>query len=104
MNDLDIYKFLDEYLGDQVRGVRIKTNREDVRNVYNFISANNGVVIFTMFHNFKENKYVIYRSESLCNIVESFLNLEPEIVHIKIRDWFGDRFKIEKFDDLMKFV
>lgn len=97
-----VYKFLDEYLGDEVICKKISsTIRYDV---YDIISKKNKSVIlfFKVYH--KEGDIAIFRGTRLNSTISSFFNLYSKDAMSLIRDWFEDKHDIEKVKDLMKFV
>ena len=97
-----IYKFLDEYLGDEVKG--IKTTSTDTCDTYDIFSKKNKTLIlfFRVYH--KDGGIFIFRGGKLTNTVSSYFNLEPKEVMPIIRDWFGDKHNIKKMGDLMRLV
>jgi hypothetical protein len=97
-----VYKFLDEYLGDEVICIKIgSTNRY---NSYEIFSKKNKSVILIFKVHHKEGDIVIFRNEKLTNTISSFFNLDPKSGMSLIRDWFADKHDINKVKDLMKFV
>jgi hypothetical protein len=97
-----VYKFLDEYLGDEV--TCIKTGSTNRCNSYDIFSKKNKslILFFKVYH--KEGDIVIFRGGKLTNTVSSYFDLEPKSGMSLIRDWFGDKHDINKVKDLMKFV
>jgi hypothetical protein len=97
-----VYKFLDDYLGDEV--TCIKTGSNNRCNSYDIFSKKNKslILFFKVYH--KEGDIVIFRGGKLTNTVSSYFDLEPKSGMSIIRDWFGDKHDINKVKDLMKFV
>jgi len=97
-----VYKFLDDYLGDEV--TCIKTGSTNRYNSYDIFSKKNkSLILFFRVHH-KEGDIVIFRGGKLTNTVSSYFDLEPKSGMSIIRDWFGDKHDINKVKDLMKFV
>lgn len=97
-----VYKFLDEYLGDEVICKKIGST---IRyNIYDILSKKNKSVIlfFKVYH--KEGDIAIFRGNRLNGTISSFFDLNPKDAMSLIRDWFGDKHDINKVKDLMKFV
>lgn len=97
-----VYKFLDEYLGDEV--TCIKRSSTSRYNYYNIFSKKNKSLILSFEVHHKEGDIVIFGGERLTNTVSSFFNLDPKSGMSLIRDWFGDKHDMNKVKDLMKFV
>jgi hypothetical protein len=97
-----VYKFLDEYLGDEV--TCIKTGSTNRYNSYDIFSKKNKSLILYFNVHHKEGDIVIFRGGKLSNTVSSYFNVEPKDVMPIIRDWFGDKHDINKVKDLLKFV
>jgi hypothetical protein len=97
-----IYKFLDEYLGDEV--TCIKTGIADVCDTYDIFSKKNkSLILFFKVYHYDED-ISIYSSGNLTNTVSSFFDVEPKEVMPIIRSWFADKHNIKKVGDLIKFV
>jgi hypothetical protein len=98
-----VYKFLDEYLGDEVTCIkRSSTSRYNYYNI--FSKKNKSLILFFFAVRHKDGDIVIFRSDELNDTVSSFFDLDPESIMSIIRDWFGDKHDINKVNDLMKFV
>ena len=97
-----VYKFLDEYLGDEVSCK--KTRVTDRYDTYNILSKKNKSIIMIFRVHRKEGDIVIFRSDRLNYTVSSFFDLEPKIGMSIIRDWFGNKHDINKVKDLIKFI
>ncbi len=97
-----IYKFLDNYLGDEV--VCIKGKPREKYNTYDIISKKNKSLIlyFNIFNS--SGGILIFRGSKLTNMVSTFFLMNPDDVSRIIRDWFGDKHNIKKMGDLMRFV
>jgi hypothetical protein len=97
-----IYRFLDEYLGDEV--TCIKTGTTDMCDTYDIFSKKNkSLILFFKVHR-KDGGITIFRGGKLTNTVYSYFNVEPKEVMPIIRNWFADKHNIKKVGDLMKFV
>jgi hypothetical protein len=97
-----IYKFLDEYLGDEV--TCIKTGTTDMYDTYDIFSKKNKSLILFFKVYRKDGGISIFRGGKLTNTVYSFFNVEPKEVMSIIRSWFADKHNIKKVGDLMRFV
>ena len=98
-----VYKFLDEYLGDEVTCIKTgSTNRCDSYDI--FSKKNKSLILFFKVYHKEEGDIVIFRGGKLTNTVSSYFDLEPKSGMSLIRDWFGDKHDINKVKDLMKFV
>ena len=79
-----VYKFLDEYLGDEVSCK--KTRVTDRYDTYNILSKKNKSIIMIFRVHRKEGDIVIFRSDRLNNTVSSFLiwnqKLECQLLEI----------------------
>lgn len=94
----EIYKFLDEYVGD---GIHL-THNED-RSFFNIFSENKTPIITFMVHRDKEH-FKLFRSESLTKTLSSFFCISRDDAASFIRDWFGNRHNLKKVSDVMKFI
>jgi hypothetical protein len=102
-----VYKFLDEYLGDEVTCIkRTSTSRYNYYNI--FSKKNKSLILFFFAVRHKDGAIIIFRGDELNNTVNntvsSFFDLDPKSGMSIIRDWFADKHDINKVKDLMKFV
>ena len=96
-----VYKFLDDYLGDEVFYEKESVNRW---NRYYIYSKKNKVIIL-FFHRYGDNEHIkIYRGNSLTNTVSKFFDMDTESVTKIIRNWFGDKHNLKKVSDLLSFI
>jgi hypothetical protein len=98
-----VYKFLDEYLGDEV--TCIKTGSTNRCYSYDIFSKKNKSIILSFkvyYHN--ERGIAIFRGDKLNDIVSNLFSMGNEESTSIIRDWFADKHDIVKVKDLMKFV
>lgn len=92
-----VFKFLDEYLGNELNC------STDKYNYYYISSKKNNMTIF-FFRIFPEDRIVIFRGEELNKIICSFFLIEPDDAMKYVRSWFGDRQNIIKTKDLLRYV
>ena len=97
-----IYKFLDEYLGDEV--VCVKTKYSKNCDTYTLLSKNNKTVILLFQVRRKDGRIIMFRGLRLTELVAKFFSMENDEVTPIIKNWFGDKHNIVKISDLMKFV
>lgn len=97
-----IYKFLDEYLGDEV--VCIKDGPTRHYNYYGIFSKNNKTLILIFQVRRNDSSIVMFRSSFLTELVSSFFSIEENDSTTIIEGWFGKKHDIKKVGDLMKFV
>jgi hypothetical protein len=97
-----IYKFLDNYLGNEVICVRQRPTRG--YNYYHLYSKNNKTLILHFQVSCKDGNIVLFRSSYLTELVCDFFSMTPNDASGIIRDWFGDKHDINKVKDLIKFV
>lgn len=97
-----IYKFLDEYLGDEVVCVRDKPTRN--YNYYYLYSKNNKTRILLFQVRRNDGNFILFKSSYLTELVSTFFSIEENESSRIIQDWFGDKHGIKKVGDLMKFV
>jgi hypothetical protein len=97
-----IYKFLDNYLGNEVICVRQRPTRG--YNYYHLYSKNNKTLILHFQVSRKDGNIVLFRSSYLTELVCDFFSMAPNDASGIIRDWFGDKHDINKVKDLIKFV
>ena len=97
-----IYKFLDEYVGEGVKCElaipafgRTRTDNWE-------IFSDNGTMI--LWFTVKGDMFKLYKSESLCKKIEGYFGIEPTESWKYIRDWFGDRQRLKKVGDLLKYI
>lgn len=95
-----IYKFLDEYVGNSFSACKIYTTTNRVEQ-YTVIS-NKGKSVF--FFWYRDESFWIFRSEELCGTVSSFLGIDNDDSARIIKNWFSDRAKISKMNDLFNLV
>ena len=103
MKDL-IYKFLDEYVGD---GVVCKGPVESIvfrnvgHNAYGIYSKD-GVLIFEVLISEDGEYFKFFCSDPLYKTVGRLFGVEEPFN--LIRDWFGQKYGMNKVSDIMKFV
>lgn len=97
-----IYKFLDEYLGDEVNCVKDRPHRG--YNYYGLFSKNNKTLILTFQARRNDGNFILFKSSYLTELVSTFFSIEENESSRIIQDWFGDKHGIKKVGDLMKFV
>lgn len=97
-----MYKFLDNYLGDEVVCVRDKPTRN--YNYYYLYSKNNKTRILLFQVRRNDGNFILFKSSYLTELVSTFFSIEENESSRIIQDWFGDKHGIKKVGDLMKFV
>ena len=97
------YKFLDEYLGDEVYSTKLLV-KDSKYDTYRLCSKkNNTLILFFKVHR-KEGSIIIFRGQRLTDLVSSFFSMEEKDSTTIIKDWFGNKHNVNKVGDLMKFV
>jgi len=98
-----IYKFLDEYLGDEV--VCIKTRpKSGSHNVYDLCSKKNKTIIIVFTISDLDGQILIFKSSQLTNLVSDLFSMDDFNAADIIRNWFGDKHNLNKVKDLIKFI
>ena len=100
MKDL-VYKFLDDYLGDEVV---CKPN--GMKEWYVICSKKNGQRILKLFVFDKRGiqQIRLFRDVSLCYKIQGYCGIDDvEDCTKYIRDWFGDKHGLNKVSDVLKF-
>lgn len=97
-----MYKFLDNYLGDEVVCIKQPSTRN--YNYYHLYSKNNKTLILHFQVRRKDGAIVLFRSSYLTEMVCDFFSMGPNDVSGIIRDWFTDKHDMTKVKDLMKFI
>jgi len=96
-----VYKFLDDYLGDEVFYDIESVNKW---NRYYIYSKKNKVIIL-FFHRYDNNmSFKIFRGNSLTNTVSRFFGMDTDNAASVIKDWFGDKHNLKKTSDLLSFI
>ena len=101
MKDL-VYKFLDNYLGDEV-----VCNTNGTKEWYVIRSKKNGQRILKFFVRDKRGVQEIrlFREVSLCYKVYGYCGIENvDDCTNYIKDWFGDKHGLKKVSDVLKFI
>ena len=98
-----IYKFLDEYLGDEVTCINKSSvfRKHDTYHLYS--NKNHTLILFFSVHKGKKD-ITIFRGRRLNGMVSDFFSMDSNETSSIIRDWFGDKHDIKKVGDLMRFV
>ena len=102
MKDL-VYKFLDNYLGDEVI-----CKRSGINEFYVIRSKKNNERILKFYvleMKGGHEKIKLFRDESLCSKVQGYCGIDKvdDCVNY-IKDWFGDKHGLKKVRDVLKFV
>ena len=98
-----IYKFLDEYLGDEVNCVN-KSSMTGMYYDYGLYSKKGKSLIMSFRICNREGHITMFRGRRLTETVSTFFSMDPNETSSIIRDWFGDKHNLKKVGDLMKFV
>ena len=98
-----IYKFLDEYLGDEVNCVN-KSSMTGMYYDYGLYSKKGKSLIMSFRVCNREGHITMFRGRRLTEMVSDFFSMDPNKTSSIIRDWFGDKHNLKKVGDLMKFV
>jgi hypothetical protein len=97
-----VYKFLDEYLGDEVTCKKSgSTNRHNTYGI--FSTKNKSLILFLRVYH-KEGDIAMFRGAILTRTVSDFFSIEENYSTKIIKDWFGEKHNIKKVKDIMKFV
>lgn len=96
-----IYKFLDECVGEGAVAEYQQTPLRTWSENYNLVS-NNGTMIF--WFQIRSDEIKIYRSESLCRKIEGYFGIDKNDSWKYIRDWFGKKYEMKTLSDIMKFI
>jgi len=97
-----VYKFLDEYLGDEV--VCIKKRESGSCNIYHLCSKKNKTLIIMFSVRNEDGDMVIFRSFELTNMIIDLFPIDKHDSMRIVRNWFGVKHNLRKVKDLMKFV
>lgn len=97
-----VYKFLDNYLGDEVVCVKDRPTRN--YNYYRLFSKNNKTLILLFQVRRNDGNIIIFRSSFLTEMVSTFFSIEENDSTTIIKDWFGKKHDIKKVKDLIKFI
>lgn len=103
-----VYKFLDNYLGNEVKVeqlnvplYKVKTNKWGIRETFYIWSGTNELILSFCVLN---DSISIWRGEHLCNKVSQFFSIDSEVAMRYVRDWFADKHNLNKINDLLKFI
>ena len=96
-----VYKFLDEYLGDEVV---CKKRQNGSRNMYHLCSKKNKTLIIFFSVRSDDGEMVIFRSTELTNMIIDLFSIDKHDSMRIVRNWFGVKHNLRKVKDLMKFV
>jgi len=105
MKDL-VYKFLDNYLGDEVI-CKPKLYSTSSNDWYIIRSTKNKQKIFDFFVSQKNRKkaFGFFSDQELCIKVKSYCGIENvDDCANYIKDWFGDKHGLKKVNDVLKFI
>ena len=101
MKDL-VYKFLDEYLGDEV-----VCEPNGMKEWYIICSKKNNQRILKFFVRDKRGVQEIrlFRDFSLCSKVQGYCGIDKvDDCANYIKDWFGDKHGLNEVSDVLKFL
>lgn len=97
-----IYRFLDDYLGDEI--VCVKTQSSIRYDTYDIFSRKNNFFILTFRVHTMMGDVVIFRNTKLTDMVSSLFNLDWDDSASIIRDWFAEKHNLSRGNDLKKFI
>ena len=104
-----VYKFLDNYLGNEVKVeqlnvplYKVKTKKWSIRETYYIWSGTNNLIFSFSIH--KNDSFNIWRSNDLCSTVGNFFGIDSDESMRYVREWFGVKHNMNKVSDLMKFI
>jgi hypothetical protein len=97
-----VYKFLDDYLGDEVFYEKELLRNEKER-YYIYSKKNQALIIFFDCSNGGEC-IRIFRGNVLTNTISRFFDMCPYKVTEVIKNWFGDKHNLNKVSDLLSFI
>ncbi len=98
-----IYKFLDNYLGDEVTCIN-KSSMTGTYYDYSLYSKKGKSLIMSFRVCNREGHITMFRGQRITDTVSRFFSMDPNETSSIIRDWFGDKHDIKKVGDLMRFV
>ena len=96
-----IYKFLDDYFGSKATCEFMNSPLRMWTDTYEVVS-DSGVLI--LWFRVKNDKVIIYRSDSLCKKIEGYYGIDKEESWKYVRDWFGQKHNIKFLSDLLKMI
>jgi hypothetical protein len=96
-----MYKFLDEYLGDEV--VCIKTSNKK-NYTYDLCSKKNKTIIISFTVSHLDGEMVIYKGNPLNKLLSDLFSTDDYDTMRFVRNWFGDKHNLNKVKDLIKFI
>lgn len=98
-----IFKFLDEYLGDELSFKRIL--KHDGYDNYEIISKKNGILLYFVKVNKMHNSVIkLFGGPVLCNTLSSFFSLSSEDAGKFISSWFGEKYNIIKVKEMVDLI
>jgi hypothetical protein len=96
-----VYKFLDEYLGDEV--VCIKTSKKGY-DTYDLCSKKNKTIIISFTVSHLDGEMVIYKGNPLNKLLSDLFSTDDYDTMRFVRNWFGYKHNLNKVKDLIKFI
>lgn len=100
-----IYKFLDNYFGDEVTIRKMNYMR---RLEYVISSPKGGPILSFIVHDVNDlvlgERITLIGRNSVSQILCGFFPLSEKDAVSHIRDWFGDKHNLKKVRDVLKFI
>lgn len=100
-----IYKFLDNYFGDDIIVKRMHL----MRNPKYVISSPKGgpIVSFIVHESLEEQggeRISLIGSDDVARMLEGFFSIDKRAAMNQMRNWFGDKHNLKKVSDIKKFI
>lgn len=96
-----IFKFLDEYIGDNVRSIT-SIDVDSGTRVCSFFTKDGDLIFFFTINVW--DKITTFRTSRLCETVSGFFSIPNEDAKNLIKDWFDKKYNIVNIKDLKKFI
>ena len=101
-----VYKFLDDYLGDEVfyeKGPLYNPHTFEMCNGYHIYSKKNNTLILLLFTKYSEHADINY-GNYLTGTVSRFFDIYANNATDIIKNWFIDKHNLEKVPDILSSI
>jgi hypothetical protein len=107
-----VYKFLDEYLGDEVDCIKKRPSEfnyyffhsKEMYDTYNLCSKKNKTIIIVFTVSNLDGEIRMDISKPLNKLLSDLFSITDYTVERIIRVWFADKHNLDKVKDLIKFI
>ena len=97
-----VERFLDHHVGDGVIATRYKVSENEKTKKYLFKSYKGTKIFRVWVHS--DDRMNLWRDEELCEMISNYFSLSSDEAASYVRNWFGDKYNLNKIGDLCQFI